>query len=208
MARKYESEHRARQAAQTREMILAAARRLFAERGYARTSMAEIAREAGVALQTLYASVGGKPELVLGLVQFIEHAGGVREHARRIAESDDPQEVVRLAARLSRQLQERCGDIIAAIWDGAAFAEEVAAAKNAGNKRHLDGTTFVSAKLAELNALRAGVSTKHAADVLGLVTSFETYRQLTEIYDWSWEACERWVAATLAELLLAPSTDS
>jgi AcrR family transcriptional regulator len=206
MARKYKSEQRARQAAETREQILEAARRLFAEQGYARTSMEEIARAAGVALQTVYSSVGGKPALVLGLVGFIEREGGVPENARRIAESADGAEVVRLTARLSRELQERCGDVIAAIWEGAPFAAEVAEAQTAGNRRHLEGTGSVARKLHELGALRPGLSVDDAAGAIGLLTSFETYHQLTRTYGWSWDRAEEWIAATLAALLLPPAT--
>jgi AcrR family transcriptional regulator len=50
-------------AARTRTAILDAARELFTERGYAATPMSAIAERAGVALDTVYASAGRKPEL-------------------------------------------------------------------------------------------------------------------------------------------------
>ena len=51
---------RDRQAAETRQEILDTAARLFAERGFAATSIKDIAAEAGVAVQTIYSSVGSK----------------------------------------------------------------------------------------------------------------------------------------------------
>ena len=53
------------QAAETRKLVLSAARRLFAERGYSATTMAEIAVEAGVVQQTIYDSFGSKRGLIL-----------------------------------------------------------------------------------------------------------------------------------------------
>ncbi|MBV9577670.1 MAG: helix-turn-helix transcriptional regulator [Chloroflexi bacterium] len=53
----------------TRRAILDAATRLFTERGYARTTMADIAAGAGVALDTVYASVGRKAALFRLLVE-------------------------------------------------------------------------------------------------------------------------------------------
>ena len=49
--RRYESPRRREQAAATRQAILETAERLFAKRGYVGTSVAEIAKEAGVALK-------------------------------------------------------------------------------------------------------------------------------------------------------------
>ena len=52
--RRYESPRRRQQAAATRTQILESARRLFEEQGYAATTMAAIAADAGVALKTVY----------------------------------------------------------------------------------------------------------------------------------------------------------
>ncbi len=70
-ARPYRSPRRKRQAEQTRDAILATARRLFSERGFAATPISDIAAAAGVSVPTVYASVGSKAELAVCLVAFI-----------------------------------------------------------------------------------------------------------------------------------------
>lgn len=65
--RTYRSAVRAEQAASTRTAVLAAARELFTTTGYARTTVADVARRAGVSVDTVYVSVGRKPELLLAV---------------------------------------------------------------------------------------------------------------------------------------------
>src|SRR5579859_6929643 len=67
--RRYDATGRRQAAARTRAVILDAARELFAERGYAATPMTAIADRAGVALDTVYASVGRKPEVARLLIE-------------------------------------------------------------------------------------------------------------------------------------------
>jgi len=62
--RVYRSDLRADQARATRRQVVTAASRLFAERGYAATTIAAIAAEAGVSRKTVFTSVGGKVELM------------------------------------------------------------------------------------------------------------------------------------------------
>jgi AcrR family transcriptional regulator len=65
--RSYRSPRREEQAAATRRAVLRAARDLFVARGYPDTTVAEVARRAKVSVDTLYASVGRKPELLLAV---------------------------------------------------------------------------------------------------------------------------------------------
>lgn len=73
--RKYDGSRRRAAAGQTRAAVLRAARELFTSRGYPATSVAEIARAAGVSVDTLYETVGRKPQLLLA-VHDMELAGG------------------------------------------------------------------------------------------------------------------------------------
>jgi AcrR family transcriptional regulator len=54
-----------------RRAILEAAHELFTTRGYRETSVAEIARRAHVSVDTLYESVGRKPELLLAVHDLV-----------------------------------------------------------------------------------------------------------------------------------------
>ena len=65
--RPYRSPRRAERAAATRGRVLDAARALFTTTGYVDTSVVEIARRAGVSVDTVYASVGRKPQLLLAV---------------------------------------------------------------------------------------------------------------------------------------------
>src|SRR5215510_12190461 len=67
--RAYDSSSRRKAAQATRQSILDAARRLFLEKGYAATTVPEIAGAAGIAVDTVYAAVGKKPSLFRLLVE-------------------------------------------------------------------------------------------------------------------------------------------
>ena len=78
--RRYRSPQRQAQAAATRQRILQAARRLFSERGYQATAIASIAQEAGVSVDTLYAAVGRKPQILRAVID--ELLGGEQASQR------------------------------------------------------------------------------------------------------------------------------
>ena len=73
--RRYDTSRRRQAAERTRQAILTAALQLFTARGYTATPMTAIAEHAGVALDTVYASVGRKPELLLDLMIRVEDLG-------------------------------------------------------------------------------------------------------------------------------------
>jgi AcrR family transcriptional regulator len=77
-SRTYNSALRRERAAARRERVLAAARELFLQRGYARTTAREIATRAGVSLDTVYSAAGRKPQIMLELV---EEAISGQDHA-------------------------------------------------------------------------------------------------------------------------------
>ncbi len=66
----------------TRERLLAAARTVFARRGFHGASVEEIAAEAGYSTGALYSNFDGKEDLFLALMER-----EIDEHAREIAEA-------------------------------------------------------------------------------------------------------------------------
>jgi AcrR family transcriptional regulator len=198
----YRSARRERQAQSTREDIVRAARRLFAERGYAGTSMNDLASAADVAVPTIYASVGSKRELLIALLDLIDSEADVGPLNLRIAKATTGAEVIAAGAQLTRQINERCGDIIGALHTAASADPDVAAALEDGLRRHRDGTMRAARKLAKLGALRDGLAVKQAGAIFSVVSAHGVYAELTRDHGWSWDDCEAWVAQTLDEQLL------
>ncbi|HEY6115989.1 MAG TPA: helix-turn-helix domain-containing protein [Candidatus Dormibacteraeota bacterium] len=189
-------------AAATRQEILLAARRLFAERGFARTSVAEIADEAGVSVPTIYASVGQKQAIVIALVGFIELEIGADEARALVNRGTDPVELLALAAHLNRVLQERFGDIMEALRSAAPVEPAVATAVMNGRRMHRIGSRRLADRLVELGALRQGVAVGEAADVIALLTDVENYSTLVGMYSWTFDRAEAWITETLCAILL------
>src|SRR4051794_10452869 len=54
----------------SRRQILGAAHRLFVQQGYVATSIPAIAAEAGVAVQTIYNTVGSKRDVLGGVIEL------------------------------------------------------------------------------------------------------------------------------------------
>jgi len=192
---------RERRAQLTRDAVLGAARQLFAERGYARTSVRDIARAAGVSAQTVYDSVGSKQALVARLNDLIDNEAGIAAIARAAAETEDPREVVATSARITRSILEQCGDIVHALVTGAAAEPELSAVLAEGQRRHVEGVGQVVGLLGRLGAL-GPIDPDDAAATLAAVTDVRSGLVLRESYGWSLDRIESWMAATCGTLLL------
>jgi AcrR family transcriptional regulator len=189
-------------AAETRREILRAARRLFAEHGYASTSVQQVAEESGVAVQTIYSSVGSKAALVLALNDLIDDEADVGKLAAEMSEETDPPRLIAQAVHLTRQLNERCGDLIRVLLSAEPAEPEAAAAVADGMRRHEHGARGLAQRLAALGALRADTTPERAAAVFSMMTSPASWRQLTSGAGWTFDEAEAWLTPSLAQLLL------
>ncbi|HEY3528837.1 MAG TPA: TetR/AcrR family transcriptional regulator [Nocardioides sp.] len=186
----------------TRDEILRAARRLFAAEGYAATSIQQIAAEAGVSVQTIYSSVGSKAALVLALNDLIDEEAGLREAAAALEAEDRPEQMIALGVRLTRRLNERCGDLVRVLVSTAPSEPDVAATYEEGLRRHRRGVTGLTARLAEMGALSPDMTADRAAAAFSMMTSPASWLQLTGPDEWSFDEAETWIANSLSTLLL------
>jgi AcrR family transcriptional regulator len=203
--RPYRSDRRKEQAEQTRERVLAAAARVFEERGFEAATIAAIAEEAGVSPETIYARFGNKRTVLVELVgraargpdpvPILEQPG-----ARAVAEATDQREQLRLFAADIVQRLERVGPLVA-VLAGAAQAEpefaDVLAGIHANRRANL--RAFVDL-LAANGALR--VSADVATDTVWALASPELHRLVTRERGWSRKRYSAWLADTLAATLL------
>ena len=102
--RSYQSAVRERQAGETRQRIAAAARRLLVSKGYAAMTIDAIAREAGVAAQTVYAVFGSKAGILTEILDEARFDDSYQELVRQAMSVPDPRARLRYAARIARQI--------------------------------------------------------------------------------------------------------
>lgn len=193
---------RERQAELTRNEILLAARRLFAERGFTRTSVRDIAQAAGVSAQTVYDSIGSKSAVVARLNDLIDTEAGIGAIVGTVVASRDPQQVAALSARITRSMLENCADIIRALVTGAAAEPDIEAVLNEGHRRHLEGARTVVGALLDMKALARPAEADSASETLAAITDFRFAVVLSESYDWSLDRIEEWMTTASRDLLL------
>ena len=113
--RAYDSPRRREQAAATRAAILDAALELFEQQGYAATSVAAIAKKAGVALKTVYAAFGTKRGVLVALRSRLVRGGDDavpvdrQEWFRAVLEEPDPRKRLAAFAAAAATLKSRAG---------------------------------------------------------------------------------------------------
>ena len=193
---------RERQAEFSRNEILLAARSLFAERGFTRTTVRDIAQAAGVSPQTVYDSVGSKRALVARLNDLIDSEAGIGAIIGPVAASRDPQQVAALSARITRSMLENCGDIIRAVVTGAAAEPEIQAVLDEGHRRHLEGARTIVRLLQDMEALASTADSPATSETLAAITDFRFALVLRESYGWHLDRIEEWMTETSRNLLL------
>lgn len=189
--------------------MLDVARRLFAERGYAETTLEAVAREAGVAVPTLYATFKSKRGLLSRLLghlvvgepgasSILETAG-----ARAVFAETDPQRALFLFANHMAEIQARIATTYE-VMKGAARTElDVAESFAAAQKMRLAMLTKVAAHLRERGALRTGLAVEDAGRTIWVLASPETRQLLVSHGGYTPEHYRAWLADTLAAALLA-----
>ena len=193
---------RERQAEFSRNEILKAARRLFAERGFTKTTVRDIAQAAGVSAQTVYDSIGSKQAVVARLNDLIDSEAGIGAIIGPVAASRDPQQVAALSARITRAMIENCGDIIRAIVTGAAAEPEIQAVLDDGHRRHLEGARTVVGFLQGMDALVSTSDPAATSETLAAITDFRFALILRENYGWTLDRIEEWMTTASRDLLL------
>jgi AcrR family transcriptional regulator len=207
-ARPYDSPVRRARALETERRILEAADALFIERGYVGTSLAAIAERAGINARTLYKVFDSKAALLSRLVDVAivgDHADiavAERPWAAGAFDGESGAERVRTFAAVTRRIMESAGRAFRAAAQAAATDDEVAALWQTGQShRHEDATAFVAA-IERADLLRPDRTRDQAIATVWLVTSPETFIQLTDGRGFTLDEYERWLEQTLGDTVL------
>ncbi|MDQ4131861.1 MAG: TetR/AcrR family transcriptional regulator [Actinomycetota bacterium] len=206
--RRYSSERRQEQARRTRRAVLDAARRRFLENGYAGTTIADVATDAGVSVETVYKAFGNKPGLVKAVfdVAVVGDDEPVplmqREFVRRNMAEPDPRRKLRAYGDHVTEVLPRIGPIQLVVRDAARADPTAAAVWDQLQAERLTGMSAFASHLGEGGHLREGVSVAEARDVLWLHNSVEVWDLLVNHRGWSNRRYGRWVAQQLIAALL------
>ena len=189
----------------TRSAVLEAAGRLFTAHGYAATSVAAIAAEAGVSAQTIYSNFETKRGVLQGLMdERVRGEAPAPPFPPPSGERDpaDPFEFLRRLAAGGRRLFERTAPIWPVAREAAASDPLIADWWNGEMERRLRTARSYVERL-PAGTLKPDLTPALAADVFWAVASPETYEALVVRRGWTPEAFEAWIAEALADLLLA-----
>jgi len=191
--------HRQRQAEATKDQIARAARQLFAEHGYAATTIAAISAAAGIPVQTIYSALGSKARILERITQAWMTEARTVSLAQASLATTDPREQMRLLAQLNRRQLELGSDVVA-IYQEAARADP----RMSDTLHHV-----LAAREREVRALLVSIAdhgpavrVDRALDVVLALTLPEVYRPLVVERGWSTRRYETWLGDTLVAQLL------
>lgn len=206
--RRYVSPLRAGQAAATRDAVLGAALELFGEQGYVRTPVSAVAARAGVAVDTVYASAGRKPDLLRALLEQALSGtaetvpGPEREYARRIRATPAARDKLAVYADALVGIGERMAPVHRALREAALVDDECAALRAEVSARRAENMLLLAADLRATGELRPDLTDRQVADVLWLGGSAEQRALLVHERGWSAAALRDWLTDTWVRTLL------
>src|SRR6266581_2503856 len=205
--RRYDASKRREAAARTRAAILGAALELFGERGYTATPMTAIAERTGVALDTVYASVGRKPQLARLLIETAISGSSQavpaeeRDYVQAIRAAPDAETKIVIYASAMRTIAGRLAPVLGIIQQAAPAEPELASLwREISERRAANMHRFVT-DLAAVATLR--VDPGEAADIVWATNAPELYQLLVSQRGWTPEHYEHFLADTWRRLLLA-----
>ncbi|TXS51936.1 TetR/AcrR family transcriptional regulator [Streptomyces sp. t39] len=179
--------------------MLEAAMKLFVEHGYGATTIDSIAREAKVAVQTIYFSFGSKQQILKELIDV--HIAGdedpvptlERPQVVEALEAEDPRQQLRLQVHLTRVVYERVGPLLEVLRNAATTSGDGAELWEANKRqRQVVQRRFVESLVAK-KALREDLSVERAVDISYVLLGPELFHLLVTERGWTPEEWEEWV---------------
>lgn len=199
--RTYDTTRRRAAAARTRERMLAAARREFAERGFPATTVEAIAEAAGVSPQTFYNAFGSKRGALFALLDEMPAAADPAALATALAEAPDASRQLALLVDFRLRLYAAALDVLEAVRAAATHDPDVAAVWSEGEDRRKRNHQKLLSSWHARGDLRAGLTRKRADDALWAMTGPDVYRLFVVERGWKRETFRNWLVDLLAREL-------
>jgi len=188
----------------TKNRILDGASRLFVKNGYSSVTVEDIALEAGVAQQTVYAVFRTKLAVAQTIIWSSFKTEGIDELLAQARESRDLEVHIRLGVRMTRRLNERFATIVR-------FMRESGDPALLAEYQKIESLRFeqIRAQLSPVlqigGRLRRGISETDAVTTVWAMTGTDLYNQLVSGRRWTASRYEEWLKDALVRMLLEPS---
>ena len=215
--RPYRSVTRDEQARQTRADVVAAASESFADRGYAGTTMRQIAEAAKVSLPTVEQLFGTKANLLKTCID-VAIAGDdkqvtmlERDWTLAAEGAADVNSFLDVFVSVLRPAQARSAALIAAVFEGSRSDPDLADLARRLNDQRLTMARWTVEQLTRVHPLRSGVTARDAIDTVWLLMDPTVYDRLTRQRHRAPSYYQRWIADAIARLLVdhrTPPTDT
>ena len=205
--RSYRSPRRRERAAATRLSVLAAAQELLRDKGYAATTVAEVARQAGVSVDTVYTSVGRKPELVLAVIDMVLGGGDEpvpaeqRAYVQAIRAEPAARAKIELYAAAVARLVPRTAPLQEALRKAADTDAACAQTWHRLVDRRAANMLLFASDLRSTGNLRADLTDQQVADIVWSTNAAE-YWLLLDQRGWTPEQYEGLLVQVWSRLLL------
>ena len=207
--RRYSSPVRSEQAAATRSQVLAAAGELFTGQGYAPTTVAQIARKAGVSVDTLYAAVGRKPQLLREVVEAAISGTGQtvpaeeRDYVVAVRAAGTAADKIRIYADAVAAMSPRTAPIFAALRDAARTDRSCADLDLEISTRRAANMLLFAADLRATGEVREDLTDQFVADTVWATAGWEHYAQLVSGRGWTAAEFGRYLGEAWTRLFVA-----
>src|SRR2546423_4418673 len=205
-SRKYSSPVRDEQAARTRARILDAASELFLERGYAQTTMKDIADLAGVARDTVHAVFGNKARVLTALIDLRlvpdDSVANVTERSDAVAIKDevDQHKQIELFATFITSISTQLRPTFEILRTASAVEPDMAKVFAEMDRFRLQNMHTYAKWIAARGRLR--VSTRRAGEIIWTLASPDVGRMLCDELGWTQAQHAQWLSDTLVRTLL------
>jgi len=206
--RRYDASRRLEQAAATRRAVLDAARDLFVDNGYSATTVTDIARRAGVSIDTVYATVGRKPALLRELVETAisgtEQAvpADQRGYVARMHDAANARDMISIYAQAITAIQQRLAPVFLALRDAAGIDAACAALWTEIAERRATNMRRLASDLRAKGGVRSDLTDDQVADVIWSMNSPEYWLLLVRDRAWTPDQFAAWLTDAWSRLLL------
>jgi len=194
-------------ASATRLRITKAAYTLFCDRGYAGTTMSDIAEAAGVAVQTVYFTFHTKSELLSRAYDFAVLGDGEpvppdkTAWYMRMTDEPDLTAALRHAVDGIGEIMKRATPLDTVVRAGAGSDPDTAAVRTFHERWRAQGYSAIVEILTAKSVVRAGLSHERATQLLLLYLGMDVYRVLVLDFGWAHQDWVDWTVATVGEQL-------